>query len=323
MGGILGGGGGTKAKPASPYAAAQFKPYTYTGTVGNTEGTQVGTDGFNVSSTIQPGLTGIANTSLQGAQPLLDSYLSEAARTVPGFSFNDDTQQREQDIFNQQSALLQPAFQQQNEQLQNTLFGSGRLGLQLAGDSVGAGSGAGFVQPDAFGLGRAQSLTLADLAGKARGVAQQEQAQQFGQGAQGYALNTQAQQQQLANLLGGFQGGLGAFGSVVDLENSLVNQGLNIEQARSVAQSASANAGSSLAQAGTPASSGGGGMFSGLLKSGITAAAGAFGGPLGAAAAGALLSPDDPLKGAAGSYFGSGGYTSPTLVDDFAIPNFN
>tara|TARA_R110000751_G_scaffold58631_2_gene123559 strand:+ start:470 stop:1354 length:885 start_codon:yes stop_codon:yes gene_type:complete len=252
------GGGSTKAKPAQPYKAAQFQPYTYTNQVGTTEGRPEGESGYNVSSNIDSSLTSLGQTGLSAAEPFLQKYLREANRPVSGFGFSDDTRQRETDIYNQQAALLQPSFQQQNQQLQNTLFGSGRMGLQLAGESVGAGGGNGFVQPDAFGLGRAQSLTLADLAGKARGVAQQEQQQQFSQNVQGYGLNQAAQQEQMANSFAGFQGGLGAFGGVLDMEQALVSAGLSIEQARSASQAASASGGAALAQAGQKASSGGG-----------------------------------------------------------------
>ena len=255
MGKIL--GSGTKAKPAAPYAAAQFQPYSYTSSIGTTTGQNQGSGGFGVDSQIDPTLTGLQQGALGYTQPLMSRYLEGAGRDVPQFAFGDDTRQREQDIFNQQAALLQPSFQQQNQQLQNTLFGSGRMGLQLAGESVGAGGGNGFVQPDAFGLGRAQSLTLADLAGKARGVAQQEQQQQFSQNVQGYGLNQAAQQEQMANSFAGFQGGLGAFGGVLDMEQALVSAGLSIEQARSASQAASASGGAALAQAGQKASSGG------------------------------------------------------------------
>ena len=53
----------------------------------------------------------------------------------------DDGEQRARDIFRTSSALLEPEFEQQRQQLQSDLFGSGRLGLQLAGETAGAGTG--------------------------------------------------------------------------------------------------------------------------------------------------------------------------------------
>ena len=199
----------------------------------------------------------------------------------------DTGEQRARDIFRTQSALLEPSFEQQRQQLQSDLFGSGRLGLQLSGETAGAGTG--MVNPDAYGLGLAQSRALAETSALARQQAQQEQQQAFSQAAQQLAINEQQKQLQAQNLLGGFTSGLGAFGTVAELEQALVNQGLSIEAARSAAQSASASGGAALAKAGTPATSGSG-LFSSLLKTGLTAAAGSFGGPLGAFAANAILS---------------------------------
>ena len=285
MGSIL--GGGKKAKPAQPYKGAQFQPYTYTSTIGTTTGTPSGL-AFNVGSNIDPQLTALQQTALGATQPFLQGYLGQAQEAIPMFSGVDDGEQRAADIFRTQSALLQPEFEQQRQQLQSDLFGRGRLGLQLAGETAGAGTG--MVQPDAYGLGLAQSRALAETSALARQQAQQEQQQAFSQAAQQFAINEQQKQLQAQNLLGGFTSGLGAFGTVAELEQALVNQGLSIEAARSAAQSASASGGAALAKAGTPATSGGGGLFSSLLKTGLTAAAGTFGGPLGAFAANAILS---------------------------------
>ena len=152
------------------------------------------------------------------------------------------------------------------------MFGSGRLGLQLSGETAGAGAGTGMVQPDAYGLGLAQSRALAELSSSARTQAQGEQSQAYQQALQTFATNEAQRQQQAKNLLGGFQGSLGGFASVMELEQALVNQGLNIEAARSAAQQASASSGAAFAKAGTPASSGGG-LFSSLI-SGATSALG-------------------------------------------------
>ena len=275
MGSILG-GGGKKAKPAQPYAAAQFQPYTYTSQVGTTTGTPSGT-AFNVASDIQPTLTSIASTGLSRAEPFLGGFLTQAGRELPMFGGVDTGEQRAADIFRTQSALLQPEFEQQRQQLQSDLFGSGRLGLQLSGEAAGAGTG--MVQPDAYGLGLAQSRALAETSALARQQAQQEQQQAFSQAAQQFAINEQQKQLQAQNLLGGFQGALGAFGTVAELEQALVNQGLSIEAARSAAQSASAGAGSQLASAGRQETSGGGGLFGSLLGAAGTAFGTAVGGP--------------------------------------------
>jgi hypothetical protein len=271
MGSILG-GGSKKAKPAQPYKGAQFQPYTYTSTIGTTTGTPSGL-AFNVGSNIDPQLTALQQTALGATQPFLQGYLGQAQEAIPMFSGVDDGEQRARDIFRTQSALLQPEFEQQRQQLQSDLFGRGRLGLQLAGETAGAGTG--MVQPDAYGLGLAQSRALAELSSGARTQAQGEQAQAFEQALGGYTTNLASRQQQLSNLLGGLQTGLGTAGTVTEFEQGLVNQGLSIEQARSAAQAASAQGGANLAQAGRKES--GGGMFGDLLSGAAQAAAAYYG----------------------------------------------
>jgi len=269
MGSIL--GGSKKAKPAQPYKGAQFQPYTYTSTIGTTTGKPSGL-AFNVGSNIDPQLTALQQTALGATQPFLQGYLGQAQEAIPMFSGVDDGEQRAADIFRTQSALLQPEFAQQRQQLQSDLFGRGRLGLQLAGETAGAGTG--MVQPDAYGLGLAQSRALAELSSSARTQAQGEQAQAFEQALGGYTTNLATRQQQLSNLLGGLQTGLGTAGTVTEFEQNLVNQGLSIEQARSAAQASSAQGGAALAQAGTKAS---GGMFGDLLSGAAQAAAAYYG----------------------------------------------
>ena len=246
----------------------KFQPYTYTSTIGTTTGKPSGL-AFNVGSNIDPQLTALQQTALGATQPFLQGYLGQAQEAIPMFSGVDDGEQRARDIFRTQSALLQPEFEQQRQQLQSDLFGRGRLGLQLAGETAGAGTG--MVQPDAYGLGLAQSRALAELSSSARTQAQGEQAQDFEQALGGYTTNLASRQQQLSNLLGGLQTGLGTAGTVTEFEQNLVNQGLSIEQARSAAQASSAQGGAALAQAGRKESSGG--MFGDLLSGAAQAAA--------------------------------------------------
>tara|TARA_R110000868_G_scaffold199886_1_gene447012 strand:- start:6232 stop:7269 length:1038 start_codon:yes stop_codon:yes gene_type:complete len=258
-----------KAKPAKAYAPAQFQPYSYTSQVGTTTGTPSGS-GFNVGSTIDPQLASISQSALGSTQPFLDQYFQQAGQEVPMFSYGDTGEQRARDIFAEQSALLQPQFAQQRQQLKSDLFGSGRMGLMLAGETTGAGGG--YVQPDAFGLARAQSMSLADLSGQSRERAMLEQQQGYEQALGGYEANILARQQQLTNYLGGVQAGLGTYGTIGEMEAALVNQGLSIEQARSASQSASASGGAALAQAGTQAK---GSLFGDLLTQAASGAASA------------------------------------------------
>lgn len=180
---------------------AVFNPFTVTTGAGTAQ--YLG-DGQYQTTLSQP-YQDILGTSLAGA----GSMFERAA------SF--DPSQRATEVFGEQAALLQPEFERQATDLQNRLFGSGRLGLRLAGESQGLGTGSGMVSPDALGLGRQQQQTLAQIAANAR-------TQAFGE---------QAQLQQSA--AGMLQAGMGISG----LEQALMAQGLDAETARAAAAYAS------------------------------------------------------------------------------------
>ncbi len=200
------GGAGTAAEAVARArelgGQAVFKPYTVTTGAGTSQ--YLG-DGQYQTTLSQP-YQNILGTSLAGAGSLFE----QAAAFDPA--------QRGQEVFAEQAALLQPEFQRQAQELQSSLFGTGRLGLRLAGESQGLGTGAGMVQPDALGLGRAQQQTLAQIAA----------------GARQQALGEQAQLQQLAG--GMLQAGMGISG----LEQALMAQGLDAETARAAAAGMSA-----------------------------------------------------------------------------------
>lgn len=204
-GGLFGGrgGGGTGmsqqaiAEARKRAAEASFRPYTVTTSTGTTQYDP--STGF--STTLSDPFQNILGTSLTGAGSLF-----EQAATF-------DPTRRAQEVFTEQEELLKPAFAQQATQLQSQLFGGGRLGLRLSGESQGLGAGSGMVQPDALGLGQAQQQTLANLAAQSRAQAFQEQAQ-------------------LQNLATGM---LGAGMSISDLERGLMAQGLDAETARAAA----------------------------------------------------------------------------------------
>jgi len=180
---------------------AVFRPYTVTTGTGTAQ--YLG-DGQYRTTLAQP-YQDILGTSLAGAGSLFE----QAAAFDPT--------RRGQEVFAEQAALLQPEFQRQATELQSRLFGSGRLGLRLSGESQGLGAGSGMVSPDALGLGRAQQQTLAQIAA----------------GARQQALGEQAQLQQLAG--GMLQAGMGISG----LEQGLMAQGLDAETARAAAAYAS------------------------------------------------------------------------------------
>ena len=202
MGSLFGGGGSEVSQKGIEEAAKRaeqsyFKPYTVT--------TSAGSTGYDPE-------TGYTNTLAEPYQNLLGQTLGGAS-SLFGQAAAFDPRQRGQEIFDEQSALLQPQFQQQAQQLQQSLFGGGRLGLRMAGESQGLGAGSGMVSPDALGLGRAQQQTLAQLAAGSRQQALGEQGQLFGFGSQ---------------LLGAGQG-------ISDMERQLLAQGVDAETARAAA----------------------------------------------------------------------------------------
>lgn len=235
--------GGSKAAKIDPRALkmaenAEFKAYNLTQGTGRTTWDQE-TNTFTTD--MNPTLTGIQDQGYGGVGDLMgqmgDSYGREAAQ----FGFDTgDTASRTQDIFKQQSALLQPEFAQQRSQLKNDLFGSGRMGLMIAGDASGAGAG-GMVNPDAYGLGRAQSQTLANLAVGSREQALGEQQQQFDMEAGMFGANQEQIQQRSNNLLQGATGMLGFGETIADREASLMSLGLQGEQSRGAASASGAS----------------------------------------------------------------------------------
>lgn len=213
------GSGGSKSGPTS-LPGGQFQPYTYTGLSGTTEVTR-DKDKYNFSQELDPRLQQLYGQGLDATSGLLSQYLEQAQAPIEQFDFQKGIDQATQEYFTQQQAALDPVFAQQRQQLQSDLFGSGRMGLMLAGETAGAGAG-GMVQPDAFGLSRAQSQALQEAYATSRAAAVGEQQQAFDQAQQQYALNQAAQQQQLANLLGGYEGAFGTAGQVLGIEQALV-----------------------------------------------------------------------------------------------------
>ena len=213
------GSGGEESKPVS-LKGGQFQPYTYTSLVGSTE-LERDKDRYTFSQEIDPRLEQLYGQGLDATSGLLSQYLEQAQAPLEQFDFQKGIDEATQEYFTQQQAALDPVFAQQRQQLQSDLFGSGRMGLMLAGETAGAGAG-GMVQPDAFGLSRGQSQALQEAYAKSRAAAVGEQQQAFDQAKQQYALNQAAQQQQLANLLSGYQGAFGTVGEVFGLEQGLV-----------------------------------------------------------------------------------------------------
>lgn len=150
------------------------------------------------------------------------------------FGYTPDLAGRTQEIFGQQSELLQPEFERQATELQGRLFGSGTLGKRLATP------GGGMAQQDVMGLGESQQRTLANLAAQSRQQALGEEAQRYQQELGTFGTNVAQQQQALQNLMGAEaqlfgqqaqQYGLGQTAEQQALQNLLSAQGQGFSQA--------------------------------------------------------------------------------------------
>lgn len=294
--------GGESAQPAKAAPGAKFEPFTYTGLAGTATGTREG-EGFRFEQELTPELQALYGQGIAATSPLLSQYLEQAQAPIPTFDFTgDDLRAREQQILQEQTALLTPELERQRQQLRSDLFGSGRLGLQVSGEAVGAGEGTGMVSPDAYGLGLAQSRALAELGPQARQLASAERLQDFGLQSELYNINQAARQQQLTNLLGGLGAGMGTFKDVLGIEQGLIGQASGLEQAR-----AAATAGAF--QAGTPAT----GRKPGLFEQMLVAAAGSAGSSFSKPGGGSnTYGPSGSIYGqyGGGNYYSSRGLTS-------------
>jgi len=209
--------------PQGTADAGTFRPVTFRSGTGTST---TDADGSITTSLNAPyaGLSGLVG---QGSG-LLGQAASQAQGPAAQFSSGMDTDQRAQDLFNQRSAMLEPAFAQQNAQARESMFGSGRLGLRLAGEGVGAGSG--MVQPDAFGINQAQAQALTGLAAQSSTDAFNQGIQQRGLDANAFGLNQQALQQRYGNLMGAGQGMLQSGFQGAQLESDIAAQQMQAQQ---------------------------------------------------------------------------------------------
>ena len=208
--------------PTGMPQSGTFKPVTFrSGT-----GTSTSNAGGMTTALNEPysGLSGLVGAG----SGLLGQAAQQSQQAPDQFNYNFNPEQAGQDLFNQRAALLQPQFAQQNAQAQEGMFGSGRLGLRLAGEGVGAGSG--MVSPDAFGVNQAQSQALAGLAAQSTNDAFGQQMQRAGLDSNQFAMNQAGQQQQYANLMGSGQGMIQAGMQGTQLEQNMAQQQLQNQQ---------------------------------------------------------------------------------------------
>ena len=200
--------GGAAIPDGTGVNTGNFKPVTFRSGTGGAALTPSGS-----ATQLSEPYASISDMVGQG-QGLFGQASTLAQQAPDQFNYNFNPEGRATELFNQRSALLEPSFAQQNARAREGMFGTGRLGLRLSGEGLGAGSGSQMMQPDALGVSNAQSQALAGLAQQSTNDAYNQQMQQAGLDLNQFNTNQMTNQQQYANLMGTgagmFSGGLQA-----------------------------------------------------------------------------------------------------------------
>ena len=212
------------AIPRGAPESGTFRPVTFRSGTGTST-----TNADGTTTSLNDPYSGLSSLVGSG-QGLLGQAAANAQQDPNQLNFDMNTDQRAQALFDQRSALLEPAFAQQRALAQQDMFGSGRLGLRLAGQGVGAGSG--MVQPDAFGMNQAQAQALSGLAARSTDDAFAQAQAMAALESQRFGQNQQAQQQQYANLVGSGEGMLSAGIQGAQLEAAIAQQQLQNQQSQ-------------------------------------------------------------------------------------------
>ena len=229
--GILGGSAGSAINPAFGQIGAALGQQLFGGGLFGDYGEGSAREAIDAANKLAEGIrfrpvTVGTSSGVAGLDPQKGEYgvaLAPAYQNILGSALggagglfqqlaNFDIEKRGQEYFGDVYETLKDPFAQQEERLRQGMFGTGRMGLRLAGEGVGVGEG--MVQPDVFGLGKAQQQTLADVAIQSREKALGE-AQQLGQLAQGMLESGR---------------------SISEMERQLIGLGVDAETARSQAQ---------------------------------------------------------------------------------------
>ena len=156
------------------YSNGNFKPITFR------SGTGTGViDSSGVSTSLGEDYAGLP--ALVGQGTGLMGQASTLAQQAPSeFNYNFDPQAAGQRLFNERSALLEPAFAQQRAKNMEQMQGLGRIGLGLSGEGLGAGADSGMFNPDMLGVNQAQAQALAQLSAQSTQDAFGQEVQRYG-----------------------------------------------------------------------------------------------------------------------------------------------
>ena len=155
VGNALGGGSRAPTSQFKTIPGTEFQPFTYKGTSGSVIGTPSGDGyGYEWSADVAPWLSELGTIGSGAAGGLFQDYLTQVGM---------DPYAASQEYYQRGLAQLEPEIAKQRTALGGSLFGSGRLGLKLAGEGLGYGSGAGQVNPDIAGFGAGVDKAYTDL----------------------------------------------------------------------------------------------------------------------------------------------------------------
>ena len=113
---------------------------------------------------IAPSLQALQAVGTAGAQQLYPAYIQQAMMSRPeDVVLDEDVLGRQQEIYQQGLDVLAPEMMAQQIASRDRSFGTGRLGLNLSGEAMGAGAGAGLVNVDDYTQQLAQNRALSEL----------------------------------------------------------------------------------------------------------------------------------------------------------------
>jgi len=159
--------------------AAKFRPYSVTTGFGTSN---FNTDGQTAGYTLDPRLAAFRDLFYKGAEGMAPTQaqtdyatgVSQYGMDLFGRAANLDTGQIARDYYNQQQGILNPMRMQENVQLADTLFSSGRSGVGIG--MTNAAGQTGYINPEQFALLSAREGQNAELAMNATDRARQMQA---------------------------------------------------------------------------------------------------------------------------------------------------
>jgi hypothetical protein len=146
VGKAMGGGSRAPTTQQEKIPGIEFQPSTYRSATGaSVTGTPTGDYGFDWSATLPDWITQAGQVGAGAAPGLFGDYLKKLQ--------GGDAYSAADEFYKRGLAVLEPEIAKQRVALGGDMFGSGRLGLKLAGEGLGAPTGTGAVNPDMFGFG--------------------------------------------------------------------------------------------------------------------------------------------------------------------------